>query len=148
MIAVATSSSLTGSWFEMSSTTPHPNIPRSRSTTGEASTGIVDDGRDSRGHTSEGMSFPPSNLKPAKPTFGRSRVDISASAHAIDEEVDPEFIERHLRQLPIPMEVPQDIEKLLQAIQNNGAEKSLYQPVATLLTTLSKHIYGMFYTSF
>ena len=57
-------------------------------------------------------------------------------------------MERHLRQPPFSLEVPQDIEKLLRVIQKNDAEKSLYQPVATLLTTFSKKIYGMFYTSF
>ena len=59
-------SSLTGSPFEMSSITPHdhPNIPRTRSTTGTATTGSVDGYSYSSSYTSDSMSFSP-NLSDA-----------------------------------------------------------------------------------
>ena len=136
--------SSTGSHSPMSSI-EHPSAPRTPPPPAEASE-VHDDNRgqpsaDESSRTFHNFTSSPLKHSIAKPT---NRKGIETHDVVRDTDVCADFLTEHLRAPPSPLELTAAMNNCIAKIQSAGTyELKMYAPAASLLTAISKVLYGM-----
>ena len=122
----------------------HPSAPRTPPPPAEASE-VHDDNRgqpsaDESSRTFNSASSPLKNSI-ARPT---NRKDIEAHDVVKDTLVCDELLTQHLRVPPSPFDLTKTMNNYISQIRSAGSsEPKMYKPAASLLTAISKEMYGM-----